>query len=98
MDIARRFATTVEALQVLNDVIAPNLIRIGDLLAVPEQGSTVEIVDPAQTLRDLARRYDQDPDLLGAYNRVPRDRLDEPVGRRAILVPARSPEPVLAAP
>jgi LysM repeat protein len=98
LDIARQVATTVEVIQLLNEPIVANRLQIGQLLVVPRPEGVLEMVDPTQSLREVAQRYGQNPGLLAAFNRLPEERIDVPLGRRAILVPMRAVEPGRTAP
>lgn len=70
--IARRYATTVDALQRANG-IQGSLIRVGQQLSVPgpaprQQGQRVHTVQAGDTLWDLARSYNVAVEDLRAWN------------------------------
>lgn len=96
--IALRFETTVEMLALVNDLLDPNLLQVGQVLALLPSQISLESVDPSQTLRDIAPIYDLDPVTLAAYNGLGPERVDGPLGRDAILVPIRSGTPAVSAP
>jgi LysM repeat protein len=91
--IAERLAISVEALRLVNDLVDPNFLRTGQVLVVPPAPSVIHPVDPAQTLREIARLYELDPVVLAAYNGVSPERSNEPLGRAAVLVPIRTNPP-----
>jgi LysM repeat protein len=97
-DLALQFGTTIQALQLVNDLENPNAIRIGQRLAVPPAQSVQEPVERTQTLRDIARGRALDPATLAAYNGLGPERIDRPLGREAVLVPVRAGVPIVTAP
>jgi LysM repeat protein len=97
-DLALQFGTTIQALQLVNDLENPNAIRIGQRLTVPPAPSVQEPVEPTQTLREIARARALDPATLAAYNGLGPERIDRPLGREAVLVPIRAGAPNVTAP
>jgi murein DD-endopeptidase MepM/ murein hydrolase activator NlpD len=63
--IAQRFSTTVEAIAQANGIVNPNLIVVGQLLAIPTPQDAppppaqmmVHVVQPGETLARIALRY-----------------------------------------
>jgi hypothetical protein len=98
IQVAARFGTTASALQVINDLDNPNLVRTGQVLIVPPAQSTLQPADPAQTIRDLAILYELDVAVLAAYNGLAPERSNDPLGRAAVFVPAGPSSPLPNAP
>jgi len=96
--IALKFETTVEMLDLVNDLLDPDVLRVGQVLAVPPSQISLESADPSEALRDIAPIYDLDPVTLAAYNGLGPEHIDSPLGRDAILVPVRSRTPAVSAP
>ena len=79
-DIAARFGVTVDALVAANNIADPNLVQVGQVLAVPGAAAdpnalatipTVQVrAQPGETLGALARRTAQDPATLAALNNL----------------------------
>jgi LysM repeat protein len=75
--IARRYGTTVEAIAVANGIANPNLIRVGQTLAIPSSGSppppsggTTYVVQPGDNLFRIALRYNMSYLYLASYNGI----------------------------
>ena len=96
--IALKFETAVEMLALVNDLSDPNVLHVGQVLAVPPSQISLESADPSEALRDIAPIYDLDPVTLAAYNGLGPEHIDSPLGRDAILVPVRSGTPAVSAP
>jgi LysM repeat protein len=90
IDIAGQRGTTVELLRLINDLENPNLLRTGQVLVIPPAQSTIQPADPTQSLREIARTHEVDPAVLAAYNGLPPERSNEPLGRPAVLLPVRA--------
>ncbi len=79
-DVASFFGTTVETIVALNGLVDPNLIVPGQRLLVPEaaEGTGAEpppfateyVVQPGETLTDVAARFGTTVEALAAANRL----------------------------
>lgn len=72
--IAEQYGTTVETLQLLNDIGDPSLIYAGQQLVIPGGGgtavATVHTIQVGDTLRGLAADYNTSPADIAAANRL----------------------------
>ncbi len=78
--IATRFGVPLEALVTLNNIQNQDLIDVGQTLLIPTAGATVDALPvsalpvstvqarPGETLADVVRRLNQDPQVLTALN------------------------------
>jgi LysM repeat protein len=87
LDIALAYDVSTEALQAINDLANPDMLRAGQELLVPPASSTEEQVEASGTLRQIAAAHQLDPAGLAAYNGVPPERIDAPLGRSLVLIP-----------
>jgi len=74
--IARQFNTSVEALAAINSIAEPRLIHPGKILEIPDnitktdEGDTY-IVQPGESLYDIAKQHGASLRELISYNRIP---------------------------
>jgi LysM repeat protein len=100
LDIAVAYDVSPDALQAINNLANPDMLRVGQELLVPPTSSIEESVDPTSTMRQIAMAHQLDPASLAEYNGVPPDRLDTPLGRSLVLIPnlsAATPSPTTVA-
>jgi murein DD-endopeptidase MepM/ murein hydrolase activator NlpD len=78
--IARRYGTTADDLAQLNRLTNPNLIHVGQMLRIPEAGSTgtsmpgagrVYVVQPGDTMARIAARYNLSVWAIAQANQIP---------------------------
>ncbi len=99
--IAVEFDTSTDALRLANGLENLDLVKIGQVLAIPPAATLIEPVGRDLTLGDAARRYEISPAVLASYNGLDQARIDAPLGREELLVPDRSrlvPPPDIATP
>jgi WD40 repeat protein/LysM repeat protein len=69
--LARRFSTTVQALVAANQIADPDLIYVGQVLTIPDNGvSTTYVVQPGDTLSELAVRSSVPMDVIAQTNEI----------------------------
>lgn len=73
--IAERFGVPLDALITINNIQNRNLIAVGQVLLIPTADTTLNrlptaqvFARPGETLADVVRRYEQDPQLITALN------------------------------
>ncbi|MGJ3240803.1 MAG: LysM peptidoglycan-binding domain-containing protein [Anaerolineae bacterium] len=69
--IAAAFGVDADALLIANNIIDPNRIRVGQVLTIPTGALTVprsHVVQPGETLNDIAIRYNTTVEALVATN------------------------------
>ena len=68
--IARRYGTSISALQVANGLRNTNHIQIGQRLTIPSDAARTHVVRRGETLGTIARHYGTSVQALQRANRI----------------------------
>jgi LysM repeat protein/uncharacterized protein YvpB len=85
--IAAELDSSVDALVLANNLADLDLLRVGQVLLVPQPGSARQPTDPSQSLAEVAASYSLDARVLAAYNGIAAALIDQPIAREALLFP-----------
>ena len=84
--LAQRFDTTVHALVVANEIVNPDLIRVGQVLTIPDNGvSSTYVVRLGDVLSELAARSGVSMERIAAANEI--SNVDLIYAGQALVIP-----------